>query len=107
MHSHRRLEGASDPDDMVAIVAISCPVCATQGTLSPQYGPMGHWEEDADVLQHPERRGSGRRIARILPTHPPLGVRANGWSCQLRIHLLSACASSTSHGTPSAPAAQD
>jgi hypothetical protein len=49
MQSIRRLEGASDPDDMVAIVATSCPVCGADGTLVVAYGPMAS-EEDADVL---------------------------------------------------------
>ena|ERR1700687_337102 len=38
--SLRRLEGTSDPDDMVAVVAIHCPACGTAGTLVLQYGPM-------------------------------------------------------------------
>jgi hypothetical protein len=34
----RRLEGASDPDDMVAIVATTCPNCAREGTIVMGYG---------------------------------------------------------------------
>lgn len=49
MHSLRRLEGASDPADMIAVVATSCPVCGAEGTLVLAYGPMAS-EEDADVL---------------------------------------------------------
>lgn len=49
MHSMRRLEGASDPDDMVAIVATSCPVCGADGTLILGFGAMAS-EEDSDVL---------------------------------------------------------
>jgi hypothetical protein len=40
MHSLRRLEGASDPDDMLAVAAISCPECNTRGTLTMMFGPM-------------------------------------------------------------------
>lgn len=36
----RRLEGASDPADMAAIVATTCPSCGTKGTLVATYGPM-------------------------------------------------------------------
>jgi hypothetical protein len=49
IHSLRRLEGASDPDDMVAVVAITCPVCAAQGTLVLGYGPIASREE-SDIL---------------------------------------------------------
>ncbi len=33
-----RLEGASDPADMVMIVPLTCPVCGTTGTLVMHYG---------------------------------------------------------------------
>ena len=47
--SQRRLEGASDPADMVVVVATSCPVCGADGTMVLGYGPMASGE-DADVL---------------------------------------------------------
>jgi hypothetical protein len=50
MSSLRRLEGASDPDDMVAIVALTCPVCGSKGTVVLGYGPMAT-PQDADVLK--------------------------------------------------------
>ncbi len=49
MHSMRRLEGASDPADMMAVVALSCPVCSSKGTAVLGYGPMAS-AEDSDVL---------------------------------------------------------
>src|SRR5688500_4933922 len=49
MSSLRRMEGASDPDDMVAVVAIECPSCAAKGTLVLGFGPTAS-EEDSDVL---------------------------------------------------------
>lgn len=45
----RRLEGASDPDDMSIVVGARCPDCDTAGTLVLSYGP-GASEEDADLL---------------------------------------------------------
>jgi hypothetical protein len=39
LHSLRRLEGASDPADMLAVAAISCPACAAKGVLVLNYGP--------------------------------------------------------------------
>jgi hypothetical protein len=35
----RRLEGASDPADMLAVFALTCPRCGTAGTLTLNYGP--------------------------------------------------------------------
>ena len=44
-----RLEGVSDPGDMVAIVAGTCPACGARGTLTLSYGPSAS-ADDADVL---------------------------------------------------------
>ena len=49
MHSIRRMEGASDPSDMLAVIATTCPVCAAQGTAVLGYGPMAS-SVDADVF---------------------------------------------------------
>jgi hypothetical protein len=35
----RRLEGASDPDDMVAVLAMTCPSCGAKGAAVAKYGP--------------------------------------------------------------------
>jgi hypothetical protein len=45
----RRLEGASNPDDMLAVVAVECPNCGLRGSLVLNYGPTAT-EEDAAVL---------------------------------------------------------
>lgn len=45
-----RLEGASDPDDMVAVAALRCPSCGTLGTLVLKFGPESS-AVDADVLR--------------------------------------------------------
>jgi hypothetical protein len=44
-----RVEGASDPDDMAAVAAITCPNCSTKGTIVLKYGPEAS-PEDAHVL---------------------------------------------------------
>jgi len=49
MSSLRRLEGASDPDDMLAVVAITCPQCGAQGTTTLGFGPAAS-AQDADVM---------------------------------------------------------
>ncbi len=45
----RRTEGASDPGDMAAVLAMTCPDCGTKGTLTLRYGPEAS-AADADVL---------------------------------------------------------
>ncbi len=45
----RRLEGASDPDDLQLVVAARCPGCGTGGVAVVGYGPTAG-EEDADVV---------------------------------------------------------
>lgn len=35
----RRMEGASDPADMAAVVAAPCPACGAKGVLVVMYGP--------------------------------------------------------------------
>jgi hypothetical protein len=45
----RRLEGASDPDDMLAVVAVQCRNCGLRGSLVLNYGPTAT-EEDTSVL---------------------------------------------------------
>jgi hypothetical protein len=45
----RRLEGASDPDDMLAVVAVECANCGLRGSLVLNYGPTAT-QEDAAVL---------------------------------------------------------
>lgn len=55
----RRLEGASDPADMLAAVALTCPHCGTRGVLVVNYGPEA-MVDDADVLralEHPPPPG--------------------------------------------------
>ena len=49
MSSLRRMEGASDPADMVAVVALACPRCGTAGTAVLGFGPAAS-PEDGDVL---------------------------------------------------------
>jgi hypothetical protein len=50
MSSLRRLEGASDPDDMVAVVALTCPSCGARGTAVLGFGPMATLQ-DSEVLK--------------------------------------------------------
>ena len=51
MSSLRRLEGPSDPDDMVAVVAVTCPTCRAQASVVLGFGPMASLQ-DAEVLKN-------------------------------------------------------
>jgi hypothetical protein len=39
LHALRRMEGASDPADMLAVLALECPKCGALGTAVVHYGP--------------------------------------------------------------------
>ena len=56
-----RVEGASDPDDMAAVVAVTCPRCAAKGALVLKYGP--------------EASGAAADVLLALPD-PPAGTEA-------------------------------
>lgn len=45
----RRLEGVSDPADMLLVVGLRCPSCGTRGVLVANYGPEAP-PGDADVV---------------------------------------------------------
>jgi hypothetical protein len=45
IESLRRLEGVSDPADMLAVVALTCPGCEAKGSLVLGYGPDASLEE--------------------------------------------------------------
>jgi hypothetical protein len=49
-----RLEGVSDPADMLAVVAVTCPACKTGGTIVLGYGPDAS-VEDAEILSALEK----------------------------------------------------
>lgn len=41
-----RLEGASDPADMSAVLGLSCPECGVKGSVVVRYGPEASaWED--------------------------------------------------------------
>jgi|SRR5690242_19897792 len=50
IQSLRRLEGASDPADMAAVLAVACPACGQRATIVLRYGPEASPAE-AELLQ--------------------------------------------------------
>lgn len=49
LEAMRRTEGASDPDDMLAVVGLVCPKCNGRGTAVLGYGPEAD-PDDAEVV---------------------------------------------------------
>jgi hypothetical protein len=69
LHSLRRMEGASDPADMAAVVALVCPRCRAQGTAVIRFGPEASVDEACVLGQLRDRRSSD-----LLPgAEPPRG----------------------------------
>jgi hypothetical protein len=67
MTSLRRLEGASDPADMMSVAAISCPACGKRGTLILGFGPNAS-ANDAEVFTAlQDRRGEDELPAAAAP----------------------------------------
>ena len=58
IHSLRRLEGASDPSDMVGVIAIVCPVCGAHATAVLKFGPEASPDE-IEILQRANDRRDG------------------------------------------------
>ncbi|HEX2042669.1 MAG TPA: hypothetical protein VHF24_08525 [Acidimicrobiales bacterium] len=53
-----RIEGASDPDDMLAVAALVCPNCGARATAVLSYGPEAT-EDDSDALNQLQRTSHG------------------------------------------------
>jgi hypothetical protein len=59
-----RSEGASDPDDMVAVAAVVCPRCGAKGTLVLKFGPIATPEEEDVLAALEDHRGTDPTHAR-------------------------------------------
>lgn len=56
LHALRRLEGASDPADEAAVLAVECRVCGARGTTIVRYGPEASQADTAVLLAVEDRR---------------------------------------------------
>ena len=74
LHSLRRMEGASDPADMLAVLAVSCPNCATRGTVVVHYGPEAEPGESAVLMALRDQRSDDAVPAARAPSED----RSNG-----------------------------
>ena len=52
----RRIEGASDPADMAAVLGITCSHCGAKGTAVVRYGPEAGPQDAAVLLALDDRR---------------------------------------------------
>jgi hypothetical protein len=50
LHAIRRIEGASDPSDEAAVLALTCRICGSRGTAVIRYGPEAE-PQDVAVLR--------------------------------------------------------
>jgi hypothetical protein len=67
VHSLRRLEGASDPDDMLAVVAVTCPHCGSGGVVTLNYGPEMTEGQVAFLHHAQDHRSDGSAPAAAAP----------------------------------------
>jgi hypothetical protein len=69
--SRRRLEGASDPADMMTVVVSRCPACGAEGTMVLGFGPMAS-AVDGEVSQRlQDRRGDDSLPPDAAPDEMP------------------------------------
>lgn len=57
--SLRRLEGASDPADMLSVITMICPSCDVKGVLVANYGPEATPQQAIVVQALRDERGAG------------------------------------------------
>jgi len=55
----RRIEGASDPADMAAVLGITCGHCGARGTAVVRYGPEAEPQDDEVMLALDDQRFAG------------------------------------------------
>lgn len=72
----RRVEGASDPDDMAAVAALECPACGARGTATFCVGTRCPPEDGLVLRALQDHRESSRQV--LLGGDPSL-VRDSGW----------------------------
>lgn len=65
--SRRRLEGASDPADMLSVLALACPACHAKGVLVLHFGPEATAEDVAFMARVRDERGQDSLPADAAP----------------------------------------
>ena len=77
LEAMRRIEGVSDPADMVFVGALRCPSCGSTGTATIKYGPSAGPEDAAVLRGLDDHRMSSALMHRGEDDHSL--VRDTGW----------------------------
>jgi hypothetical protein len=67
----RRVEGASDPGDMAAVLAVRCRSCGRRGSIVTRYGPEAGPGDTALLLAIEDNRGAGLDVADVASLAEP------------------------------------
>lgn len=78
LHSIRRVEGVSDPDDMAAIAALRCPECGARGTATFCVGTTCP-PEDGLVLRALDNQRPSSHVSWRMTDGDQSLVRDTGW----------------------------
>jgi hypothetical protein len=82
VYSIRRLEGASDPADNVAVLALICPVCQSRATMVLKYGPEASpdevtiWHQTKDCRDRKIFPGDMAPGEKLVDKHTDQGIGA-------------------------------
>jgi uncharacterized membrane protein len=74
----RRLEGASDPSDMAAVLAVRCGRCGMRGSIVVRYGPEAGPGDSALLLGVGTERGSALDRAEVASALEPAAASPCG-----------------------------
>lgn len=74
----RRVEGVSDPADMAAVLATTCPGCGAHGTAVVRYGPEAGPGDSAVLLAIEDHRPAGIDVAEGASRHEPAAAPTGG-----------------------------
>lgn len=76
----RRIEGASDPADMAAVLAVTCPRCGERGSAIVRYGPEASAGDAQVLLTIDNHRGAGTDVADAASQAEPAASAPGGGS---------------------------
>ena len=76
----RRIEGASDPADMAAVLAVTCSRCGERGTAIVRYGPEAGPGDAVVLLTIDNHRGAGTDVADAASHDEPAASAPGGGS---------------------------
>ena len=78
LEAMRRIEGVSDPSDMVFVGALRCTNCGETGTATINYGPLASADDAAVLREFDNQRAAAAMTQRSAHEDSSL-VRDTGW----------------------------